>query len=64
MQHVLVGAMILAAAVYLVRRFLRRGKKNPAVSSCPGCFGCSASLERFGCSAPSDQPVLNQPRPK
>lgn len=59
MQQILVGALIFAAALYLVRRVVRNWRKRLAVSSCAGCLGCPKAMDCMR-SVLADQPAQNQ----
>lgn len=39
-QEILVGIAVIAAILFLARRYLPMGKKKDGCGSCDGCGGC------------------------
>ncbi|MEN0036955.1 MAG: FeoB-associated Cys-rich membrane protein [Cellvibrio sp.] len=50
-QEVIVGACVVAAALFLARRWIFPGKK---AASCGGCSGCAKTTDS-SCSTPSEK---------
>jgi hypothetical protein len=50
-QEVIVGVCVLAAAVFLLRRWIFPGKK---AASCGGCSGCAKTTDS-SCTTPSEK---------
>lgn len=49
-QEVIVGVCVVAAAIFLLRRWIFPGKKT---ASCGGCSGC-AKITESSCSTPAE----------
>ncbi len=59
MQEYLVALVIMAAGIYVLRRFLQRGRNHSVPASCGGCLGCPATMKDLSCPGSSHRPLLH-----